>query len=85
MTKCAQVDFASDAAMQELAQRVDALLTKIRKKHKGIRHQGKPFVVVKADNADPALATTPWCAMPKICWPSAAMGRLCHLKRSATF
>ena len=50
--KCAQVDFSSDAGVQELAARVDVLLGKIRKKHKEYGIKEKPFVVVKADNSD---------------------------------
>ena len=50
--KCAQVDFSTDVGVQDLAVRVDALLAKIRKKHKEYGIKEKPFVVVKADNGD---------------------------------
>jgi glutamate--cysteine ligase len=50
--KCDQVDFSTEAGVQELAARVDALLGKIRKKHKEYGIKEKPFVVVKADNGD---------------------------------
>ncbi|MBK6324039.1 glutamate--cysteine ligase [Candidatus Aalborgicola defluviihabitans] len=53
--KCAQVDFSTDAGVQELATRVDALLGKIRKKHKEYGIKEKPFIVVKADNGDPHM------------------------------
>src|SRR3990167_6348558 len=53
--KCAAVDFSSDAGVQDLATRVDALLGKIRKKHKEYGIKEKPFVVVKADNSDPSM------------------------------
>ena len=50
--KCEQVDFSSDDGVQELTTRVDALLGKIRKKHKEYGIKEKPFVVIKADNSD---------------------------------
>lgn len=53
--KCAEVDFSSDAGVQELAGRVEVLLGKIRKKHKEYGIKEKPFVVVKADNSDPRM------------------------------
>jgi glutamate--cysteine ligase len=53
--KCAQVDFSTEAGVQELATRVDALLAKIRKKHKEYGIKEKPFVVIKADNSDPRM------------------------------
>jgi glutamate--cysteine ligase len=53
--KCAAVDFSSDTGVQELAARTDALLGKIRKKHKEYGIKEKPFVVLRADNGDPAM------------------------------
>lgn len=53
--KCAQVDFSTDAGVEELAGRVDLLLGKIRKKHKEYGIKEKPFVVVKADNSDAGM------------------------------
>jgi len=53
--KCAQVDFSTEAGVQDLTVRVDALLAKIRKKHKEYGIKEKPFVVVKADNSDPRM------------------------------
>jgi len=53
--RCAAVDFSSDTSVQELATRVDALLAKIRKKHKEYGIKEKPFIVVKADNSDPRM------------------------------
>jgi glutamate--cysteine ligase len=53
--KCAQVDFSTEAGVQDLTVRVDALLSKIRKKHKEYGIKEKPFVVVKADNSDPRM------------------------------
>ena len=53
--KCAQVDFSTEAGVQDLTARVDALLSKIRKKHKEYGIKEKPFVVVKADNSDPRM------------------------------
>jgi glutamate--cysteine ligase len=53
--KCAEVDFSSDAGVQELAGLVEVLLGKIRKKHKEYGIKEKPFVVVKADNSDPRM------------------------------
>lgn len=55
--RCAKADFASEAGVQELAQRVDTLLTKIRKKHKEYGIKEKPFVVVKTDDARKGLTT----------------------------
>ena len=54
--KCAAVDFSSETGVQELATRVDALLGKIRKKHKEYGIKEKPFVVIKADNNDPHMS-----------------------------
>ncbi len=48
----AEVDFSNDAQVQTLTTRAEALLTKIRKKHKEYGIKEKPFVVVKADNND---------------------------------
>jgi glutamate--cysteine ligase len=53
--KCAQVDFSSNAGVQDLTTRIDQLLGKIRKKHKEYGIKEKPFVVVKTDNSDPAM------------------------------
>ncbi len=53
--KCTQVDFSTEAGVQELTTRVDALLAKIRKKHKEYGIKEKPFVVLKADNSDPRM------------------------------
>ncbi len=53
--KCPQVDFSTEAGVQELTTRVDALLAKIRKKHKEYGIKEKPFVVVKADDSDPRM------------------------------
>ena len=53
--KCAQVDFSTEAGVQDLTVRVDALLSKIRKKHKEYGIKEKPVVVVKADNSDPRM------------------------------
>ena len=83
--KCAQVDFASEAGVQELVQRVDTLLAKIRKKHKEYGIKEKPFVVVKADNADPALAATLVRDTKDLLTQRAAMVQALPPKRSAVF
>jgi glutamate--cysteine ligase len=44
------VDLATDAGVADLVQRVDAMLTKVRKKYKEYGIKERPFVVVKADN-----------------------------------
>jgi glutamate--cysteine ligase len=44
------VDLATDAGIADLVQRVDAMLTKVRKKYKEYGIKERPFVVVKADN-----------------------------------
>jgi glutamate--cysteine ligase len=44
------VDLATDAGISDLVQRVDAMLTKVRKKYKEYGIKERPFVVVKADN-----------------------------------
>jgi glutamate--cysteine ligase len=53
--RCAEVDFSSDDNVLDLAAHIDALLVKIRKKHKEYGIKEKPFVVVKADNGDPRM------------------------------
>ncbi len=53
--RCAEVDFSSDDNVQGLAAHIDALLVKVRKKHKEYGIKEKPFVVVKADNGDPRM------------------------------
>jgi glutamate--cysteine ligase len=44
------VDLATDTGIADLVQRVDAMLTKVRKKYKEYGIKERPFVVVKADN-----------------------------------
>lgn len=51
----AQVDFSNPADREALANQVDALLTKIRRKHKEYGMKEKPFIVLKADDSHPAL------------------------------
>jgi glutamate--cysteine ligase len=53
--RCAEVDFSSDDNVQGLAAHIDALLVKVRKKHKEYGIKEKPFVVIKADNGDPRM------------------------------
>ena len=53
--QCKGVDFSSDVGVEALANRVDALLVKIRKKHKEYGIKEKPFVVLKPDNNDPRM------------------------------
>jgi len=50
--KCPEMDLADGAGLECLSTRVDALLTKIRRKYKEYGIKEKPFVVVKADNGD---------------------------------
>src|SRR5580704_3327053 len=47
---CGQVNWAEGAGLDCVQTNVDALLTKIRRKHKEYGINEKPFVVVKADN-----------------------------------
>ena len=47
---CGEVDFSSDSGLDCIQANVDALLTKIRRKHKEYGINEKPFVIVKADN-----------------------------------
>ena len=54
--KCADVDFSSEEGVRDLIAKTEALLTKIRKKHKEYGIKEKPFVVLKADNGDPRMA-----------------------------
>ncbi len=54
--KCPDVDFSSDEGVQGLVAKTEALLTKIRKKHKEYGIKEKPFVVLKPDNGDPRMA-----------------------------
>ncbi len=48
--KCGDADLAQADGMEGLRTRVDALLTKIRRKYKEYGIKEKPFVVVKTDN-----------------------------------
>jgi glutamate--cysteine ligase len=52
--QCGMVDFDSAAGMDCVKTNADALLTKIRRKYKDYGINEKPFVVVKADNANGA-------------------------------
>jgi glutamate--cysteine ligase len=52
---CGQVDWATGEGMECVQSNVDALLTKIRRKHKEYGINDKPFVVVKADNGSSRL------------------------------
>ena len=54
-----QVDFSNTSDRDALAEQVDALLTKIRRKHKEYGIKEKPFVVLKADDDNPALGSVP--------------------------
>ena len=47
---CGQVNWAEGSGLDCVQTQVDALLTKIRRKHKEYGINEKPFVVVKADN-----------------------------------
>jgi glutamate--cysteine ligase len=48
--QCGEVDWAEGTGIDRVQAQVDALLTKIRRKHKEYGINEKPFVVVKADN-----------------------------------
>lgn len=48
--KCAGVNLAEGLGLDDLSTRVDAVLTKIRRKYKEYGIKEKPFVVVKSDN-----------------------------------
>ena len=48
--QCGKVDFAQSAGLDCVKDHVDALLTKIRRKHKEYGIADKPFVIVKADH-----------------------------------
>ena len=54
--KCPDVDFSSDEGVRGLIAKTEALLAKIRKKHKEYGIKEKPFVVLKPDNGDPRMA-----------------------------
>lgn len=54
--KCADVDFSSEEGVRDLIAKTEALLAKIRKKHKEYGIKEKPFVVLKPDNGDPRMA-----------------------------
>ncbi len=54
---CGQMDLTDAGHRQELGRRVDALLAKLRKKHKEYGIKEKPFVLLKAD--DHRLQWTP--------------------------
>jgi glutamate--cysteine ligase len=49
-TRCGQVDWEAGQGLDCVRDNVDALLSKIRRKHKEYGINEKPFVVVKADN-----------------------------------
>ena len=44
------IDFANDVGMEALAEQVDVLLAKVRRKYKEYGIKEKPFAIVKADN-----------------------------------
>jgi glutamate--cysteine ligase len=48
--KYGQVDLATSAGIEALVQRVEAMLTKVKKKYKEYGIKERPFVVIKADN-----------------------------------
>jgi glutamate--cysteine ligase len=48
---CGEIDVNTPVGLQALANGVDALLTKIRRKYKEYGIREKPFVVIKADDA----------------------------------
>ncbi|MES2877651.1 MAG: glutamate--cysteine ligase [Pseudomonadota bacterium] len=48
--KCTGVNLAEGVGLDDLSTRVDAVLTKIRRKYKEYGIKEKPFVVVKSDN-----------------------------------
>ena len=54
--KCPEVDFSSAEGVQGLIAKTEALLARIRKKHKEYGIKEKPFVVLKPDNGDPRMA-----------------------------
>jgi glutamate--cysteine ligase len=47
---CGEVDFTDGTGLDNVRTQVDALLTKVRRKHKEYGISDKPFVVIKADN-----------------------------------
>jgi glutamate--cysteine ligase len=54
-SQCGQVDWTTGEGMECVQSNVDALLSKIRRKHKEYGINDKPFVVVKADNGSSRL------------------------------
>jgi glutamate--cysteine ligase len=50
------IDFAEGTGMDALAEQVDVILTKVRRKYKEYGIKEKPFAVVKADNGTTAWA-----------------------------
>ncbi|QTN26950.1 glutamate--cysteine ligase [Rhodoferax sp. AJA081-3] len=54
--KCQDVDFSTAEGVQGLIAKTEALLGRIRKKHKEYGIKEKPFVVLKPDNGDPRMA-----------------------------
>src|SRR5215207_860149 len=54
-TQCGEVDWQQPQGLDCVQSNVDALLTKIRRKHKEYGINEKPFVVVKADNGPSGL------------------------------
>ena len=54
--KCHDVDFSTAEGVQGLIAKTEALLGRIRKKHKEYGIKEKPFVVLKPDNGDPRMA-----------------------------
>ena len=55
-SKCGEVDLSRAAGRELLATHVDTVLTKVRRKYKEYGIGEKPFVVVKSDGSDDALA-----------------------------
>ena len=55
--KCEGIDCSTAAGREQLTARVDALLSKIKKKYKEYGIKEKPFVIVKADNSSSGMGT----------------------------
>ena len=55
--KCTDINLAEGMGQDDLSTRVDAVLTKIRRKYKEYGIKEKPFVVVKSDNGALGMGT----------------------------
>ena len=76
---CGNIDLASDQGQSSLRERVDVLLTKVKKKYKEYGIKERPFVIVKANNRSSGMGlmtVRDANDLPALLAASAALGQL---------